>query len=64
MTDAQREHASNIERLVPGLAQLRYNLRSETGDDRFWMVYFILLIPRLNEGDFEILSTPQVRFLC
>ena len=64
MTDAQREHASNIERFVPSLAQLRYNLRSETGDGRFWMVYFILLIPRLNEGDFEILSTPQVRFLC
>ncbi|KAJ6992559.1 uncharacterized protein [Populus alba] len=60
MTDAQREHASNIERFVPSLAQLRYNLRSETGDGRFWMVYFILLIPRLNEGDFEILSTPQI----
>ena len=64
MTGAQREHASNIERFVPSLARLRNNLRSETGDGRFWMVYFIFLIPRLNERDFEILSTPQVRFLC
>uniref|UniRef100_A0A6N2KNY4 BSD domain-containing protein n=1 Tax=Salix viminalis TaxID=40686 RepID=A0A6N2KNY4_SALVM len=60
MTGAQREHASNIERFVPSLARLRNNLRSETGDGRFWMVYFILLIPRLNERDFEILSTPQI----
>ncbi|KAJ6699827.1 BSD DOMAIN-CONTAINING PROTEIN [Salix purpurea] len=60
MTGAQREHASNIERFVPSLARLRNNLRSETGDGRFWMVYFILLIPRLNERDFEILLTPQI----
>ncbi|CAK7345374.1 unnamed protein product [Dovyalis caffra] len=64
MTDAQREHVSNIEHLVPSLARLRSSLRSEMGDGQFWMIYFILLIPRLNERDFEILSTPQAWFLC
>ncbi|XP_061951963.1 uncharacterized protein LOC133674756 [Populus nigra] len=60
MTDAQREHVLNVEHFVPSLAQLRNNLQSEMGNGRFWMVYFILLIPRLNEHDFEVLSTPQI----
>ncbi|KAJ6731882.1 BSD DOMAIN-CONTAINING PROTEIN [Salix purpurea] len=60
MTGAQREHVLNIEHFVPSLAQLRNNLRSEMGDGRFWMVYFVLLIPRLNEHDYEVLSTPQI----
>lgn len=63
MSDAQKEHASAVEGIVPSVAALRANLGSYMGDDQFWMVYFILLLPRLNEHDFDILSTPQARFL-
>ncbi|KDP30244.1 hypothetical protein JCGZ_17026 [Jatropha curcas] len=60
MSDAQREHASIVEHLVPSLTALRDNLHSHMDDGRFWMIYFILLLPRLNENDSEILSTPQI----
>lgn len=63
MSDAQREHASAVEHIVPGLTALRANIHSYLEDDQFWMIYFILLLPRLNEHDFEILSTPQARVL-
>lgn len=62
MSNAQSEHASAIERLAPSLASLRVNLENHMGDEQFWMIYFILLLPRLNEHDFELLSTPEVRF--
>ncbi|XP_021276359.1 uncharacterized protein LOC110410808 isoform X1 [Herrania umbratica] len=60
MSEAQREHAENIEHLVPSFEDLKVNLHSHMGDERFWMIYFILLLPRLNEHDFELLSTPEV----
>lgn len=60
MSDAQREHAFSVERLVPSFTDLRISLRLHLGDNRFWMIYFILLLPRLNEEDFELLSTPKI----
>ncbi|KAJ8753169.1 hypothetical protein K2173_017743 [Erythroxylum novogranatense] len=60
MSDAQREHASTVEQLVPSFRDLRARLSSYVEDEKFWMVYFILLLPRLNEHDFEIFSTPQI----
>ena len=33
-------------------------------DGQFWMIYFILLLPRLNVHDSKLLSTPKARFLC
>ncbi|KAM1072320.1 hypothetical protein ACFX13_017864 [Malus domestica] len=63
MTDAQREHASAVEQLVPGFADLRVRLCSSMSEEQFWMIYFLLLLPRLNERDFELLSTPKARSL-
>lgn len=31
-------------------------------EEDFWMVYFILLVPRLSGHDFELLSTSEVRY--
>lgn len=61
MSEAQREHAENIEHLIPNLETLKVNLNQQLGDERFWIIYFILLLPRLNEYDFELLSTPEAR---
>ncbi|OMO81237.1 hypothetical protein CCACVL1_12524 [Corchorus capsularis] len=61
MSEAQREHAENIEHLVPSVEALKVNLQHHMGEERFWMIYFILLLPRLNERDFELLSTPEAR---
>ncbi|GKV02604.1 hypothetical protein SLEP1_g15021 [Rubroshorea leprosula] len=60
MSAAQREHALNIQHLVPSFSALRFNLQSSMAEERFWMIYFIFLLPRLNEYDFELLSTPEV----
>ncbi|KAL5786372.1 hypothetical protein ACOSQ2_008764 [Xanthoceras sorbifolium] len=60
MSDAQREHTSTIERLVPSFMDLRIKLCSYLGDNQFWMIYFILLLPRLDEQDFDQLSTPKI----
>ncbi|KAK9269119.1 hypothetical protein L1049_000888 [Liquidambar formosana] len=60
MSDAQREHASTIERLAPRIAALRVKLRSDMSDELFWMIYFILLLPRLDEHDTKLLSTPEI----
>lgn len=63
MSDAQKEHASAVEQLVPGFADLRVQLCSSMSEEQFWMIYFLLLLPRLNEHDFELLSTPKARSL-
>ena len=63
MSETQREHAENIEHLVPSFEAFKINLHHHMGDERFWMIYFILLLPRLNEHDFELLSTPEARVL-
>ncbi|MBA0693719.1 hypothetical protein Goari_004071, partial [Gossypium aridum] len=60
MSEDQIEHAENIEHLVPSFEALRVGLQHNLGDERFWMIYFILLLPRLNEHDYEVLSSPEV----
>lgn len=61
MSDPQKEHASIVERLAPSLADLRVKLQSYMSEGQFWLVYFILLLPRLSEHDAELLSTSEVR---
>lgn len=61
MSDAQQEHALAVERLAPTLAALRLELcPGYMSDDCFWMIYFVLLHPRLNKHDAELLTTPQI----
>lgn len=62
MSEAQYEHASIIEQLVPSLGDIRSSISSNKSEKQFWMIYFILLLPRLNEEDAELLSTPEARF--
>ncbi|KAK3039988.1 hypothetical protein RJ639_027178 [Escallonia herrerae] len=61
MSDIQREHAATIEHLVPSFAALRQKVCVYLTEEQFWMIYFILLLPRLNEDDFKLLSTPEAR---
>ncbi|KMT02783.1 hypothetical protein BVRB_8g193680 [Beta vulgaris subsp. vulgaris] len=60
MSEAQYEHASIIEQLVPSLGDIRSSISSNKSEKQFWMIYFILLLPRLNEEDAELLSTPEI----
>ncbi|GMJ03859.1 hypothetical protein like AT3G49800 [Hibiscus trionum] len=61
MSDAQQEHALAVERFAPRLAALRIELcPGYMSEGCFWMIYFILLHPRLDKHDAELLSTPQV----
>ncbi|XP_015066417.1 uncharacterized protein LOC107011424 isoform X2 [Solanum pennellii] len=61
LSDAQQEHALAVERLAPRLAALRIELcPGYMSEARFWEIYFVLLHPRLNKQDAELLSTPQV----
>ncbi|XP_009363970.2 uncharacterized protein LOC103953893 [Pyrus x bretschneideri] len=60
MSDAQREHVSAVLQLVPGFADLRARLCNSMSEEQFWMIYFLLLLPRLNEHDFELLATPKI----
>ncbi|EYU18242.1 hypothetical protein MIMGU_mgv1a020683mg [Erythranthe guttata] len=60
LSDYQREHAANIEDLIPDFVTLRQKICSQMSNAKFWLIYFILLLPRLNEEDLELLSTPQV----
>ncbi|XP_072973154.1 uncharacterized protein [Typha angustifolia] len=61
MSDAQQEHALAVERLAPRLAALRIELcPSHMSEGCFWKIYFVLLHPRLNKQDAELLSTPQI----
>lgn len=62
MSDAQQEHALAIERLAPSLAALRIELcPGYMSEACFWMIYFVLLHPRLGKRDSELLSTTKVR---
>lgn len=64
MSDAQQEHALAVEQLVPRLAALRMELcPGYMSEAWFWKIYFILLHPRLDLPDAEVLSTPQVKWL-
>ncbi|KAE8731311.1 protein PHLOEM PROTEIN 2-LIKE A10-like [Hibiscus syriacus] len=61
MSVSQRDHAMAIEHLAPRLAALRIELSPcHMSDSYFWKVYFVLLHPRLNKKDTELLATPQV----
>ncbi|KAL6573065.1 hypothetical protein OROHE_002541 [Orobanche hederae] len=61
LSDAQQEHALAVERLAPRLAALRIELcPGFMSESCFWKIYFVLLHPRLNKQDAELLSTPQV----
>ncbi|CAL5339451.1 unnamed protein product [Camellia sinensis] len=60
MSDAQKEHASTVEDLVPNFAALRHQTCSSLSEENFWMIYFILLLPRLHEHDAKLLSTPEI----
>ncbi|KAL1547957.1 hypothetical protein AAHA92_16256 [Salvia divinorum] len=60
LSDYQREHAANIEHLVPDFETLRQIICTQMSTEKFWLIYFILLLPRLNEEGLKLLSTPQV----
>ncbi|KAK8623430.1 hypothetical protein V6N13_118315 [Hibiscus sabdariffa] len=61
MSVSQQDHAMAIEHLAPRLAALRIELcPCHMSDSYFWKVYFVLLHPRLNKKDAELLATPQV----
>ncbi|KAI3970249.1 hypothetical protein MKX01_023896 [Papaver californicum] len=61
LSEAQERHASTVEELAPGLTDLRYKLCPYfMSEDRFWMIYFIMLYPRLSESDTMLLTTPQI----
>ncbi|XP_024931656.1 uncharacterized protein LOC107428155 [Ziziphus jujuba] len=60
MSDAMREHATTIEESIPDFAALRQRLCNSMKEAKFWMIYFILLVPRLHGHDLELLSTPEI----
>ncbi|KAL8129614.1 hypothetical protein V2J09_018769 [Rumex salicifolius] len=60
MSHAQAEHISVMEQLVPTLSDLKSTLCTDLSEKQFWMIYFILLLPRLNENSLNILSTPEI----
>ncbi|XP_057514370.1 uncharacterized protein LOC130796096 [Actinidia eriantha] len=60
MSDAQKEHASTVEHLVPSLADLSHKICNDMSEDKFWMIYFIVLLPRLHEQDAKLLSTTEI----
>ncbi|KAI3814638.1 hypothetical protein L1987_14281 [Smallanthus sonchifolius] len=60
MSPVQKDHAFAIQELVPNLTTLRHTILSFMSEQRFWMIYFILLVPRLNEDDCRLLSTPDI----
>ncbi|XP_077217140.1 uncharacterized protein LOC143851559 [Tasmannia lanceolata] len=61
MSVAQRDHASTVEHLAPSLAELKVRLcPSHMSEGCFWKIYYVMLHPKLNENDSELLSTPQI----
>ncbi|KAK9071371.1 hypothetical protein SSX86_009939 [Deinandra increscens subsp. villosa] len=60
MSQFQKDHAMAIQELVPNLTTLRHAIHNYMSDQQFWMIYFILLVPRLNEDDYRHLSTPEI----
>lgn len=64
MSYAQQEHAIAVEHLAPRLAAVRNELcPGYISESYFWKIYFVLLHPRLDKHDAELLSTPQVCLL-
>ncbi|CAM0954641.1 unnamed protein product [Alopecurus aequalis] len=61
LSDAQYVHALAMERLVPGLSDLKVQICStDMSEACFWKIYFVLLHSKLNKQDAERLSTPQI----
>ncbi|CAH1424027.1 unnamed protein product [Lactuca virosa] len=60
LSDIQRDHTSAIQQLVPSLTTLRHKIHNHMSEQHFWMIYFILLLPRLKEDDYMLLSTPEI----
>ncbi|XP_019440633.1 PREDICTED: uncharacterized protein LOC109345843 isoform X2 [Lupinus angustifolius] len=60
MSNSQREHALTMEQLVPEFVALRLNLCSYMNVEKFWIIYFLLILPRLDKRHFELLSTPKI----
>ncbi|CAL0325656.1 unnamed protein product [Lupinus luteus] len=60
ISNSQREHALAMEQLVPEFVALRLYLCSYMNVEKFWIIYFLLILPRLNQHDFEHLSTPKI----
>ncbi|KAK4265255.1 hypothetical protein QN277_026331 [Acacia crassicarpa] len=60
MTHTQRRHALAIEELVPEFLTLRLDLCSHMNVETFWLIYFLMLLPRLNQQDSELLLTSKI----
>ncbi|XP_047310175.1 uncharacterized protein LOC124913805 [Impatiens glandulifera] len=61
LSDVQQEHSLDVERLVPTLAGLKVELcPRHMSEGSFWKIYFVLLHPKLNEYEAELLSTPEI----
>lgn len=61
MSDAQKEHVSQVELASPRLAALRIELCPDCmSEGRFWKIYFVLLHSRLTKTDAVLLSTSQI----
>ncbi|KAI7728562.1 hypothetical protein M8C21_001080 [Ambrosia artemisiifolia] len=59
MSHVQKDHALAIQELVPDLTTLRHTITNHMSEQHFWMIYFVLLVPRLNVDDYRLLSTPE-----
>lgn len=64
MSETQKEHAAAIEKLVTDIATLRQNYCSHLSYGQFWMIYFVLLLPSLDDTSKELLSSTQVKSSC
>ncbi|KAK1413980.1 hypothetical protein QVD17_29717 [Tagetes erecta] len=60
MSRAQKDHVFTMLKLVPNLAALRRKVQDFMSEQQFWMIYFVLLVPRLNEDDCRLLSSPEI----
>lgn len=58
MSQAHQDHVATMERLVPNLASLRETV--QMSENEFWMIYFVMLLSRLNEDGYKLLSTPEI----
>lgn len=60
MSEVQRMHISTVEQLVPSISSLKIKLQSFMSNELFWMIYYILLLPRFDQPDFELLATSEI----
>lgn len=61
MSKTQKEHAATIEKLVTDIASLRQNLGGHLSYGQFWMIYFVLLLPSLDDTSRKLLSSAEVK---